>query len=57
MSSKYVTWFYKATMLNGASVMDAALLIIAANLPCPQPQTREHLKAMDFVKQKNIIIL
>jgi hypothetical protein len=28
-----------ATMLNGAAVMDAALLLIAGNEPCPQPQT------------------
>ena len=32
-----------ATMLNGAAVMDAALLLIAANESCPQPQTSEHL--------------
>ena len=30
-----------ATMLNGAAVMDAALLLIAGNESCPQPQ--EHL--------------
>jgi hypothetical protein len=29
-----------ATMLNGAAVMDGALLLIAANEPCPQPQVR-----------------
>ena len=27
-----------ATMLNGAAVMDAALLLVAGNEPCPQPQ-------------------
>jgi translation initiation factor 2 gamma subunit (eIF-2gamma) len=27
-----------ATMLNGAAVMDGALLLIAANESCPQPQ-------------------
>ena len=32
-----------ATMLNGAAVMDAALLLIAGNESCPQPQ--EHLIA------------
>ena len=31
-----------ATMLNGAAVMDAALLLVAGNEPCPQPQTSEH---------------
>jgi len=29
-------------MLAGASVMDASLLLIAANETCPQPQTSEH---------------
>jgi translation initiation factor 2 subunit 3 len=28
---------FVATMLNGAAVMDAALLLIAANETCPQP--------------------
>ncbi len=27
-----------ATMLNGAAVMDAALLLVAGNETCPQPQ-------------------
>jgi len=26
-------------MLTGAAVMDAALLLVAANIDCPQPQT------------------
>lgn len=46
-----------ATMLNGAAVMDAALLLIAGNEPCPQPQTSEHLAAVQIMKLKNIIIL
>lgn len=29
-----------ATMLNGAAVMDAALLLVAGNESCPQPQVR-----------------
>ena len=33
-----------AVMLSGAAIMDAAILIIAANEKCPQPQTREHLQ-------------
>ncbi len=36
-----------ATMLNGAAVMDAALLLIAGNESCPQPQTSEHLAAVE----------
>jgi len=46
-----------ATMLNGAAVMDAALLLIAANEECPQPQTSEHLAAVKIMEQENIIIL
>ncbi|KAG9018235.1 hypothetical protein FRB90_011804 [Tulasnella sp. 427] len=46
-----------ATMLNGAAVMDAALLLIAGNESCPQPQTSEHLAAVEIMKLQNIIIL
>ncbi|KIJ46253.1 hypothetical protein M422DRAFT_778528 [Sphaerobolus stellatus SS14] len=46
-----------ATMLNGAAVMDAALLLIAGNETCPQPQTSEHLAAVEIMKLQNIIIL
>lgn len=46
-----------ATMLNGAAVMDAALLLIAGNEPCPQPQTSEHLAAVEIMKLNHIIIL
>uniref|UniRef100_A0A182P928 protein-synthesizing GTPase n=1 Tax=Anopheles epiroticus TaxID=199890 RepID=A0A182P928_9DIPT len=46
-----------ATMLNGAAVMDAALLLIAGNESCPQPQTSEHLAAIEIMKLKHIIIL
>jgi len=46
-----------ATMLNGAAVMDAALLLVAGNETCPQPQTSEHLAAVEIMRLKNIIIL
>ncbi|KAI0248404.1 P-loop containing nucleoside triphosphate hydrolase protein [Lactifluus subvellereus] len=46
-----------ATMLNGAAVMDAALLLIAANETCPQPQTSEHLAAVEIMKLEHLIIL
>ena len=46
-----------ATMLNGAAVMDAALLLVAGNETCPQPQTSEHLAAVEIMQLKNIIIL
>jgi translation initiation factor 2 subunit 3 len=44
-------------MLNGAAVMDAALLLIAGNEVCPQPQTSEHLAAVEIMRLKHIIIL
>eukprot|EP00752_Nemacystus_decipiens_P009270 g8282.t1 len=46
-----------ATMLNGAAVMDAALLLVAGNETCPQPQTSEHLAAVEIMRLQNIIIL
>lgn len=46
-----------ATMLNGAAVMDAALLLISGNEPCPQPQTSEHLAAVEIMQLRNIAIL
>lgn len=46
-----------ATMLNGAAVMDAALLLIAANKECPQPQTLEHLAAVEIMQLETIIVL
>ncbi|KAG9256980.1 P-loop containing nucleoside triphosphate hydrolase protein [Emericellopsis atlantica] len=46
-----------STMLSGAAVMDAAFLLIAANEPCPQPQTAEHLAAIEIMKLDKIIIL
>lgn len=48
---------FMATMLNGAAVMDAALLLIAANESCPQPQTAEHMAAIEIMKLKHVIIL
>ena len=46
-----------ATMLSGAAIMDGALLLVAANETCPQPQTREHLMALDIVGIENVIIV
>ena len=46
-----------ATMLSGAAIMDGAILVIAADEPCPQPQTREHLAAAQVTGIKNIIIV
>ncbi len=46
-----------AIMLSGAAIMDGAVLVIAANEHCPQPQTREHLTALDIAGIKNIVIV
>ncbi len=46
-----------ATCLSGASLMDGAILVIAANEPCPMPQTSEHLHALEIVGVKNIVIV
>ncbi len=45
-----------ATMLSGAAIMDAAILVIAANEGI-KPQTQEHLVALKAKKIKNIIIV
>ena len=45
-----------ATMLSGAAIMDAAILVIAANEGI-KPQTREHLVALKVKKIKKVIIV
>ena len=46
-----------ATMLSGAALMDGALLLIAANERCPQPQTKEHLMALSIIGIDKIVIV
>ena len=46
-----------ATMLSGAAIMDGALLMISVNEECPQPQTKEHLMALDLIGIRSIIII
>lgn len=46
-----------ATMLSGATIIDGALLIVAANEKCPQPQTREHLMALQISGITDVIIV
>jgi len=48
---------YMTTMLSGAMVMDGALLVVAANEPCPQPQTVEHLMALEVLNVKHVVIV
>jgi translation initiation factor 2 subunit 3 len=45
-----------ATMLSGAALIDAAILVVAANEGI-KPQTREHFTALQAKKIKNIIIV
>ncbi len=44
-------------VLTGASLFNAAILVIAANEKCPQPQTLEHLRALEIGEIENIIIV
>ena len=44
------------TMLSGASLLDGALLVIAANEPCPQPRTAEHLMALHIAGVHHIVV-
>jgi len=46
-----------ATMLTGASLMDGALLLVAANEKCPQPQTKEHLVALQIAGIDRIVVV
>ena len=46
-----------ATMLSGAALMDGALLLVAANERCPQPQTKEHLMALSIIGIDKIVIV
>ncbi len=44
------------TMLSGAALMQGAVLVIAANEPCPQPQTIEHLNALAISGIDKIVV-
>lgn len=46
-----------ATMLAGATIMDGALVLISANEDCPQPQTREHIMALEIIGIKDVVIV
>ncbi len=46
-----------ATMLSGSALMDGAMLVIAANEVCPQPQTKEHLMALELIGIDKIVIV
>jgi len=44
-------------MLSGAALMDYALLIIASNEDCPQPQTKEHLVALEVIGVEKVVVV
>jgi translation initiation factor 2 subunit 3 len=46
-----------ATMLSGSALMDGAMLVISTTEKCPQPQTKEHLMALELVGIKKIVIV
>lgn len=48
---------FMATMISGAAIMDCALLVVAANEKCPQPQTIEHLKTLEISDAKKVIVI
>lgn len=45
------------TVISASSILNGALFLIAANEPCPQPQTAEHLLVLNSTKIKNIIVV
>lgn len=46
-----------ANMLSGAALMDGAILVTAANEKVPQPQTREHMLALQTLGIKQIVLV
>jgi translation initiation factor 2 subunit 3 len=46
-----------ATMLAGSTIIDGAILLISATEDCPQPQTREHITALQIAGIKNVIVV
>jgi len=45
------------TVIAATSILDGVLFLIAANEPCPQPQTAEHLLVLNSTGIKNIIVV
>lgn len=45
------------TAIAASSIIDGALFLIAANEPCPQPQTAEHLMILNATGIKHVIIV
>lgn len=45
------------TTIAASSILDGAVLVIAANEQCPQPQTEEHLQVLDILGIKNVVVV
>ena len=45
-----------ATVISASSIMDGAVLVIAANEECPRPQTLEHLMVLDMLGINKVVI-
>lgn len=46
-----------ANMLSGSALIDGAILVIAANEKVPQPQTKEHLLALQTLGIQQIVLV
>lgn len=45
-----------AVMLSGATLLNGAILVVAANEECPQPRTIEHFSALKMHGLKNLVV-
>jgi translation initiation factor 2 subunit 3 len=45
------------TAISASALFDGALFLVAANEPCPQPQTAEHLLVLNAMGIKKIIVV
>ncbi len=46
-----------ATAIAGSSIIDGAIFVIAANEPCPMPQTKEHLMIINALGIKQVVVV
>ena len=44
-------------VIAASSLLDGAIFLVAANEPCPQPQTAEHLMILNLLNLKNILVI
>ena len=45
------------TTIAASSIIDGAVLVIAANEKCPQPQTEEHLQVLDILGIRHVVVV